>query len=416
MKTLRLRRVGAWAAAAGGSLADFGIRVWPRPKPATARCDDGAIQVRDGLVLADFAGTPTEIGAQAGTLLGAQLRPMLRLMMPAVLPRRLDGTLPGLVAGIPDELRTELAAVAKAAGVDHGDLMATNVTVDAFCSALVRGPSADFAQDHGRSRAHTGRPLRVARNMDFFPAEAIGSNTVLTVFRPAGRHAFVSVGWPGYAGVVSGMNAHGLVGCILLRHAAPPLGRPGTPPPMACRVRQVLETCATVEEALAEFSRPVASGHYLLLADATTAALAWHDRDLGMQVHHLHQDWLCADNAERHRNGLALGERAVLLGRLALQCQMAADAGGTAASAPGDAAWMRRTLTAVYQNGINAQAMLFEPATRTLQVATGTAVRPAATGTWRTLDLGRALDGDGLDTVTVDALPKGQILRHFTLP
>jgi len=413
MKTLRLPRLAGFARLAVGSLVDVGVRMFPRPLPISARFETGELQVRDGLVLGDFSGSPTAIGRQTGTLLRAPLGPLLRLMQPAVIHRRLDGTLPDLIAGIPQDQREELAAVAAVAGLEHEDLMAANVTVDAYCSALVRGPSADFALERSDGRRlMTGRPLRVARNMDFFPAEAIGPSTVMTVLRPAGRHAFVSVGWPGYAGVVSGMNVHGLVGCILLRHGSIPPAYPknhGIPaPPMACRVRQVLETCATVEEALAEFSRPVASGHYLLLADATTAAVAWHDRDLGMQVHHLHRGWLCCDNAPRHPNGLALGERAALLGRLAMGCtaQKSGD--------QGDAAWMRQSLSAVYQNGINAQAMLFEPATRTVQVATGTAAKPAAIGTWRTLSLGRALDGDGLDTVTVAKLPKSAVLRHFT--
>ena len=63
--------------------------------------------------------------------------------------------------------------------------------------------------------------LRVARNMDFFPAKLLGPGTVLTVWRRPGVRTVIGVGWPGYAGIVSGMNDAGLSVCILLQHGAP---------------------------------------------------------------------------------------------------------------------------------------------------------------------------------------------------
>jgi hypothetical protein len=398
-----MRRVGAWAATAGGSLADLGIRLWPRPPAEDGRFEAGEVQVRQGVVLADFAGDAAAIGRQAGTLLRVPLKPLLGLMKPAVLHRRLDGSLPALVAGIPAEMRAELTALAAAAGVDGEDLCATNVVVDAYCSALVHAPEGAS----GGGRAAGARPLRVARNMDFFPAEAIGPNTVVTVVRPAGRHAFVNIGWPGYAGVVSGMNVHGLVACILLRHGSKAPPACAGAPPMACRVRTVLERCASVEEAVALHREPVASGHYVLLADARTAVVAWHADDGRFRVDGLQGGWLRADNAPRDGRGLATGERADALGRLAATWRPGADR-------EKEEAWMRRALTASFQNGINAQAMLFEPAARRVQVAVGTAAHPAALGAWRALEVGEALDGGGLDTVEIEALPPSTALRHFT--
>jgi hypothetical protein len=311
-----------------------------------------------------------------------------------VLRRRFDGSLPGLIAGIPADQRDELGALAAVAGLPEDQLLAANVTVDAWCSALVRGGRL------GGGLGGEGEPLRLARNMDFFPAEVIGPNTVVAVVRPRGRYAFASIGWPGYVGVVSGMNEHGLVACILLRYGAesPRLGLP-----MASRVRQILERSANLEEALVQHAAPVASGHYLLLADAQSAAIAWHQQG-GLEAHRLRSGWLCCDNDER-ACGLGMGERAVALGRLAA---------GLKSDAEADAQWMRRALGASYQNGVNAQAMVFTPAERGLQLALGTALKPAALGNWWELDLRGALAGAGLSTVAARGLPKPLPVPHFT--
>src|SRR6185436_5650885 len=128
---------------------------------------------------------------------------------------------------IADDHRAELRAFARAAHIDAGALQRANLVVDTSCSALVR--LADPA---------TGQPLMVARNMDFFPAAVLGRATLVSVMRPTGKQAFASVGWPGYNGVISGMNARSLSACILLNYASGQ-ARAGTP--IAYRAREILE-------------------------------------------------------------------------------------------------------------------------------------------------------------------------------
>jgi isopenicillin-N N-acyltransferase like protein len=79
----------------------------------------------------------------------------------------------------------------------------------------------------------------------------MGRLGLVSVYRPAGKHAFVAVGFPGLVGVISGMNEKGLCLATFDSYAAKdkslmfnPLGVP-----FALLNRQVLEECATVEEA-----------------------------------------------------------------------------------------------------------------------------------------------------------------------
>src|SRR5581483_1023626 len=96
-----------------------------------------------------------------------------------------------------------------------------------------------------------GAPLLVGRNLDFAPANVLGPKTLVTLYRPQGQHAFVSIGWPGFAAVASGMNDQGLVAAILVNSAAKPRGE-GVP--LGFLVRRLLEECSTVAEARALFA------------------------------------------------------------------------------------------------------------------------------------------------------------------
>jgi hypothetical protein len=220
---------------------------------------------------------------------------------------------------------------------------------------------------------------------------------VLIRFAPVGRHALVSVGWPGTAGVVSGINDAGLTACILLNHHG--IGRAGGEP-ILMRIRTLLETCSSVDEAVTAFAAsPVASGHYVLLADGATAAVTWQEPD-GPRRHDPTNGWLACSNGTRDPHGMAADERGTTLQQLIGQGEP-------------DPAWMRQSLTSTYLKGINAQAMVFTPATRTLELALGSSHAPAALQSWRRIELAGLLAGDGPDTVPVCDLAKSRPLTHF---
>ena len=78
-----------------------------------------------------------------------------------------------------------------------------------LCSALM--------VDAGRSE--TGGPL-LGRNLDYPSLGYIHEYSLVTVYRPRGKHAFVSIGFPGLVGCLSGMNDAGLTVGVLEVFAA----------------------------------------------------------------------------------------------------------------------------------------------------------------------------------------------------
>ena len=94
--------------------------------------------------------------------------------------------------------------------------------------------------------------LVVGRNFDFWVGDDFAANRLITFCSPESGHPFVSIGWAGMVGVLSGMNAEGL--CITL-HAAKgdlPL-RSATP--VSILAREILQYAATIDEAVAIASR-----------------------------------------------------------------------------------------------------------------------------------------------------------------
>jgi Acyl-coenzyme A:6-aminopenicillanic acid acyl-transferase len=104
------------------------------------------------------------------------------------------------------------------------------------CTALVA--SGEHAAD-----GH----LLVGRNFDFEGCRAFDTNRVVFLVEPEGRIPFLSVAWPGFAGVVSGMNREGVA---LFIHGAKSDTSPGEGSPAALLARRVLEEAHDLTEAL----------------------------------------------------------------------------------------------------------------------------------------------------------------------
>jgi hypothetical protein len=332
-------------------------------------------------------GGPRELGAQSAAGQGDIIRTLLWLTAVRSLPSRLfhPARTAALIAAIPTAYRQELEALAEVSGASLAMVLTGNVLVDNQCSALV-------------SPERAGEPLRVARNLDFFPASVIGPRSVVQVVRPLGAHAFVSLGWPGFAGVTSGMNDAGVTACVLLNHGERGM-RPGVP--VCFRMREILEHCATLEEAVACFNAsPVASSQYVLLADRSSSALVWQGAD-GAHRDDPRHGWLVAANGKRV-DGLPVDAR----GR-----RLLAVGAGLAAGVVSDAA-MRQALTATYMDTLNAQAMVFVPARLTLEFALGSAFRPAALGRWRSIALAGLFAGAAARSPALQELGSVASLEH----
>ena len=205
----------------------------------------------DDLPVLTVASDPEEIGAAVGAL---ALKPSARILSytrDLLKADKAEASWPlfvrsgqGMVKHFPAAYRTEMDAVAKSSGADADVVTVANTFFDLkstfACSVLaVEG-----------SRSATGGVL-FGRNLDYPSMGYIHEHTLVTVYRPAGKHAFASVGFPGIVGVLSGMNDAGLCLAVLevydAKEGEPHLDAQGVP--YALCHRRLLEECTTIAEA-----------------------------------------------------------------------------------------------------------------------------------------------------------------------
>jgi hypothetical protein len=242
----------------------------------TARAGNAELKyIHDAPVLT-VGGSPDEIGAAVG---GLALKPSSRLLSftrDLLKAEKAEETWPlfvrggkGMVKSFPADYRVEMEAVARSAGADRDTVTVANTFFDlksTFCCSvlMVEGP-----------RSATGGVL-FGRNLDYPSMGYIHEHTLVTVYRPTGKHAFASVGFPGLVGVLSGMNDAGLCVAVLEVYDAKE-GEPHFNPkgiPYALCNRRLLEECSTIAEAkkLLE-SMPRTTLLNLAVADRTSTAV-----------------------------------------------------------------------------------------------------------------------------------------------
>lgn len=88
--------------------------------------------------------------------------------------------------------------------------------------------------------------ILLARSFDFKYSKELEANKVVRLVTPQNGYRYIAVGWPGFIGVVTGMNEHGL-GLALLAAPSKRVKKRGQP--VALLARQVLEQAKTLAEA-----------------------------------------------------------------------------------------------------------------------------------------------------------------------
>lgn len=234
-----------------GAAARVGCATEPFRYPE-GRSGPAELKYVQGLPVLVLSGTPAEIGHQKAALLAGATQRMAQYPQELLrqigrydrwpeLLRRGQTLLPQF----PADHRAELESFAAAAPLDPGLLVGVTALVDSYrgglgCSSLLVEPN--------RSATHS--PL-VGRNLDFYTLGWLQQYSLVSVYRPTGKHAFVSIDFPGMFGSLSGMNDAGLAlathEIFVAGDGASLFNEQGVPYTLA--YRRVLEECTTVEEA-----------------------------------------------------------------------------------------------------------------------------------------------------------------------
>ena len=368
-------------------LAAAGVQAADPPRPfrfPEGKSGKGTLRYINRLPVLTVSGTPEDIGTAVGVLAVAPGQKMLDYPEDVLRQYHLHFLWgPLLAAGkhmaqrFPEDFSREMEAMAKSSRVDHDHIIAGNTLFD------IKKVLACSASSIEPGHSATGAPI-VGRNLDYPSLGYAEEFSLVTVCRPdAAKHAFVSVGFPGLVGCLSGMNDAGLTVSVLeVFQAKVGVKRfDSTGTPYALCYRRLLEECATVKEAaalLATMHRSTMTN--LVLADRKSVAVA---EVTPTRV--VIRDPVCG--------GLRLYE-SLLHGRIAaggavelLPQQRALQGAWTAwrGSGPVALADVRDGLHAARNDADTLQSMIFEPASLRLHLAIGRC--PASAGEMRVLDL-----------------------------
>jgi hypothetical protein len=230
----------------------------------------GELKYINCLPVLTVEGTPEEIGEQIAVLAVKPGRRMLsypqdvlRALLKAGLPAAVSDkmyqnlwqyfsrTAETMVQRFPSGYRKELESLIAASQLERTPIVVGNTMFDA------KNVLFDLRQRFGCSvllveanRSATGSPL-FGRNLDFPTAGYLEQYSLITAWRPADKHPFVSVGFPGLLGCLSGMNDAGLALAVLEVYTSKDESSSFDPEglPYALCFRRLLEECTTIEEA-----------------------------------------------------------------------------------------------------------------------------------------------------------------------
>lgn len=215
-----------------------------------AKHGQGELKYRNGLPVVLVQGKPEAIGEQLAVLAAKPAPRVLDYPRELLAAHGFQFVWPwfvkvggSMLPQFPADHRAEFDALVKA-GLDRDRLVVGNTMFDVkklvACSALIVEPQ----------RSATQGPL-FGRNLDYPSLGYIHQYSLVTVYRPEGKHAFVSIGFPGLVGCVSGMNDAGLALAVhevyALKDGIERFDGKGIP--YALCYRRLLEECTTIAEA-----------------------------------------------------------------------------------------------------------------------------------------------------------------------
>ncbi|MDZ4685771.1 MAG: C45 family peptidase [Planctomycetaceae bacterium] len=264
--TLRLLRFAVFV------LSVVGLAAATASAQTIARCGDGWLEKIDGALVLHLKGSPYEMGYQHGALLKSQVRGNLHNLIEVkarehtlvemgplkVTPRAAVEAIQFIQKPyVAERYIAEMEGVARGSQTELADVRVANFIPELFhCSGFAVSGSAT-----------TNGEMYHGRVLDYAVDWGLQDHAVLIVAEPEGRLPWVNVGYAGFIGSVTGMNAEhvsvGEMGGGGLGHWE---GRP-----MSLLVREALETAKSLDEAIAVFrDGPRTCQYFYVIADGET--------------------------------------------------------------------------------------------------------------------------------------------------
>lgn len=240
-----------------------------RPKHEDRTTDNGRLQWIDGQRVAVLWGSPEQIGTAHGTLLQDEARRCVESVMYTFgiastirtgrwFRHDLEAAYARLEPHIPERHKRETRAMAVALNMDPHEAEMLNVFPELFhCSGFAVFGSAT-----------AGGTLYHGRVLDYMTTIGLQDSATIFIIQPEDHFAFANVGYGGFTGSVTGMNAEGIS-----------LGEMGgrgegnwDGVPMATLMRRALEECDTLEEVKTLWqTSPRTCEYYYVFADGKTS-------------------------------------------------------------------------------------------------------------------------------------------------
>ena len=281
----------------------------------------------------------------------------------------------------------EINALADAAGVNRRQMLLAHCFLDlspmTACSTVTLPASAS-----------PDGVARFGRNLDFPSFDVADKLSVVQVYRPAGRNAFMAVGWPGMVGVLTGMNEHGLT----VANMEVTRGRRlPTAMPYILLYRTVLEDCRTTQEAIDLIKRTSRqTANNLMVMDAAGDRAVIEITPEAVHVRRAaEKQALISTNHQR-------GDDCESAGRCDRFDALVEESAGRRGRI--DVKAIQAMLADVSQGRMTLQSMVFEPSTRVMYLSTG---KDAARKTFYRLDLKKHFARGTQHVAVDDVVPSG---------
>lgn len=247
-----------------GRLSNRGRHITPF-RPLTLK--HGSLQIVDGVPVAHVRGTPREMGRALGTLVGVQATETFHCYMRHFCPD-MQGDLElarEMETRMPEWFIEEMRGFAETSELTYDELLLGQTFLDihkvALCSTIAV-----------HDRLTVDGEMLLGRNLDFPSLSIAHEANMVVVHEPDDGPAYAGVTWPGFLGILTGLNQRGLALSMMLvygPHKHEHLD--GQPFPLV--FRRLLRECAGVRQAdeLLQ-TRPFCTRTNLVLADATRTA------------------------------------------------------------------------------------------------------------------------------------------------